>query len=263
MDKLIFALIFFLGAIFGSFLSYFIYRFSLSRKNLSLRSFCPQCGAQLRPLDLIPILSYLWLKGECRYCKRSIHWSYFGIEVFTGFLFLGSFVLFENFYLRPNFFESFLFLFLLWSISFLLSGLFFLDLKYLILPDIFLYPLYFLAFALIVLEERYFSLSFLVWPFLVFSFFYLVFLLTKGRGLGLGDVKFSLFLGLLLQEYSFLAIFLSFNLGAIIGLVLIFLRKKSLKSQIPFGPFLIFGLLIAFYLKTKGSNLWEIMDLLF
>ena len=87
---MILVLIFIIGLIFGSFLNVVIYRLK-NDLPISGRSFCPRCRAQLKWSDLIPVFSFLWLRGRCRYCHKKISWQYPIVEILSGFIWVGVF----------------------------------------------------------------------------------------------------------------------------------------------------------------------------
>ena len=88
MEQIIYATSFLIGIMFGSFFSLAIYRIPLAEDIIKKRSFCPNCNHRLEFLDLIPILSYIFLKGKCRYCKEKIRIRYLLLEMFSGIVFL-------------------------------------------------------------------------------------------------------------------------------------------------------------------------------
>ncbi len=235
---------FLLGLIFGSFLGCLLYRLEKKESLFEKRSFCPFCKHPLSFFDLIPVLSYVFLKGKCRYCKKRISLFYPLIELKTGFLF---FLIYKF-----KFFSLFS-LFYYLTISSLLILIFFYDLKNLIIPDRVIYPGIFFAFLLWLFylfksENFIFYFLNLIFALLPSLFFLFLILISKEKWLGWGDFKLSIFMALILgSPYIFLAIFFSFFLGAIIGTGLIIFKKKSLKSEIPFGPFLVSGTFLAMF----------------
>jgi len=238
--------VFLLGTATGSFLNCLIYRTSVNEKPEG-RSYCPKCKQDLSYKDLVPLFSYLFLLGKCRYCKEKISLQYPLVELVTGtiflFVFLQAGVSLELFYL--------------FVISSLLVFVFVFDLKHYIIPDFANFSLAGIAFLYLfysALMQN--DLSVLLYGTLsavgVFLFFFALFYLTKGRGMGFGDVKYVVFMGLFLGYPNILVgLFISFLLGAIIGLLLVFFGKKGMKSQVPFGPFLIIGSLIAYFYGEK------------
>jgi len=242
MDYII---IFLLGLIIGSFLNCIIYRI-YTDKNLKGTSFCPHCKHRLFPKDLVPILSWFILLGKCRYCKKTISFQYPLVELMTGLLF----VAFYNFPL--NFFNLItLFYFLI--IASILVLIFVYDLKHYIIPDVAVFSLIGLSIFYRLIEFFYFQNNFLLILSYAsglgaFFFFFLIFYLSKEKGMGFGDVKYALFMGTFLGFPNILVgLFFSFFLGALIGIGLILGRKKGLKSEIPFAPFLITGTLLAHF----------------
>jgi prepilin signal peptidase PulO-like enzyme (type II secretory pathway) len=239
---LIYITVVFFGVAVGSFLNCLIYRISVNEKPTG-RSYCPKCKHQLSYKDLIPVFSYIFLLGKCRYCKKKISLEYLLVELLTGFLFSFSFLFFGLSI------ELIYFLFVL----FFLILIFVYDSKHYIIPDFATFSLIGVSFIYLLyisfLEEK---TSFLIYgiisAFFVFLFFFSLFYFTKGKGMGFGDVKFVIFMGLFLNFPNIVVgLFLSFFLGAIIGIGMIILKRKEMKSQIPFGPFLIIGTLFAYF----------------
>ena len=232
-------LILLFGLCVGSFLNVVICRLKTKESIFIGRSHCPQCRTVLKWHDLIPVLSFLIQKGKCRYCNKKISWQYPLVEISTALLFL--FVILNQ--QVKNLIDPSLTLrmtFYLIIISFLII-IFVYDLKHYIIPDKIIYP------AIIV--AGIFNFKFSILSALGASLFFLsLVLVSKGKWMGLGDVKLAFLMGLILGWPNILlALFLSFFSGAIVGVGLIILHKKGLKSEIPFGPFLsastIFALL--------------------
>ncbi len=250
--------IFVLGLAVGSFLNCVIYRLE-EEKSLDGRSFCPHCKHTLCWRDLVPIFSFLTLGGKCRYCKGKISWQYPLVEIATGLLFLlilnFKFVILNKFLIYN--FEDILTVLYLLVIACFLIVIFVYDLKHYIIPDKFVYPavitvfLYLLIFKL----QAYGSLPYILSAFGASAFLLAIFLISSGRWIGFGDVKLAFFMGFFLGYPNILvALFLAFFLGAIIGIGLIFLGKKALKSEVPFGPFLIIGTVVSLFLGDTIVN---------
>ena len=243
--------VFFLGLSVGSFLNCLIYRLSVSEKPEG-RSYCPKCKHKLSYKDLVPVLSYIFLLGKCRYCKKRISLEYPLVELLTGALFL----------------FSFLFLGISVELIYLLIVLFFLilifvyDLKHYIIPDFANFSLIGLSFVYLLytffIESDLQILLYGVYSALgAFLFFFSLFYFTKGKGMGFGDVKYVVFMGLFLGFPEIVVgLFISFLLGAIIGLILIAVKKKKIKSQVPFAPFLIIGTLAAYFYGAEIIELY-------
>jgi prepilin signal peptidase PulO-like enzyme (type II secretory pathway) len=237
--------IFLFGLIVGSFLNCVIYRLEKKESFLKGRSYCPNCKHKLSWQDLIPILSFLELKGKCRYCRGKISWQYPLVELATGILFVLAFnIAFPNFLLSIFYF----------LISSFLIIIFVYDLKYYIIPDEIVFSA--IPIAFLFNFYQYFQTKNLQFTILnpIYSalgasaFFLAIFLISRGKWLGFGDVKLALFMGLFLGFPNIMvALFFSYLIGAIIGVGLILTGKKGLKSEVPFGPFLVTGTFIAFF----------------
>ncbi len=255
---IIYLITFIFGAFIGSFLNCVIYRLENKQSFLKGRSFCPECKHKLYFFDLIPIFSFIFLKGKCRYCGKKISIQYPLVEIITGLLFLLilNFQFGDSEFLILNVLTSIRFLYLLIASS-LLIIVFIYDLKHYIIPDKVIYPLIGITFFY-QLIYNFQAIDFNFWSFLLSafgaaSFFFFIWLFSKGKCMGFGDVNLAFFMGLFLGWPNILvALFSAFLIGAIIGIGLIILGKKKLKSQVPFGPFLIIGTFIALF---WGQNL--------
>jgi leader peptidase (prepilin peptidase)/N-methyltransferase len=251
LDFVICIFIFVFGLCIGSFLNCAIYRLEENKK-ITGRSFCPNCKHALQWRDLFPVFSFLVLKGKCRYCKEKISIQYPLVEIATGLIFLLIFN-FVNFrYNTVNLegakFMVYLNLAFLFYIAGALIIIFVYDFKHYIIPDKILWPA--IAIALIYDLIPPYNAWNLFYTFLAVviaaGFFWVIFFFSKGKWMGFGDVKLAVLMGLLLGLPNVLAaLFLAFFFGAIIGIILMALKKKNLKSEIPFGPFLIAGTFLA------------------
>ncbi|MCX6790868.1 MAG: prepilin peptidase [Candidatus Gribaldobacteria bacterium] len=237
---------FIFGTIIGSFLNCFVYRLKENQEFIKGRSHCPKCQHQLSWLDLLPVVSFLFLGGKCRYCHQKIAWQYLIVELVTGVLF-GLVFIYElqakNFgVLNLDSVASLGFLTLI--LSFLII-IFIYDLKYYLIPDQIIYS----AIIATLLFKIFFGWSWLILLAVLVAggFFFLIWLVSKGAWMGFGDVKLAIFMGLFLGwPLILVALFLAFFIGAIIGLILMLLKQKGIKSEIPFGPFLIIATCLAF-----------------
>lgn len=269
---LIIITIFLTGLAVGSFLNSVIYRLKTGEgfffppkspqkflRNLGEltgleRSYCPHCKHALTWQDLIPLLSFLTLKGKCRYCQGKISWQYPLIEISTALIFL---LIFNSQFQISDQFSIFNFLILIyyWIIASFLIIIFVYDLKHFIIPDKIIYPAilvsgiwYLVSGIFFNLYTKYEILNVIFSALGAAAFFLAIVLISRGRWMGLGDPKLAFFMGLFLGFPNILvALFFSFLIGAIIGIGLIVFRKKALKSEVPFGPFLVTGTLIAFF----------------
>lgn len=255
--------IFLTGLIIGSFLNCLIYRLALpnfSWKNLRGlrgRSYCPHCKHTLSWQDLIPVLSFFILRGKCRYCRQKISFQYPLVELATAAIFL---LIFNKFGVYN--FQSFFALCLMLGVACLMIVVFVFDLKHYLIPDEITLSAVFLALIYQLLKINDSGLQIadfkqllnpLLAAFGASAFFLALVLISRGKWMGLGDVKFAVFMGLFLGWPNILAaLFLAFFIGAIIGVGLIIFNKKGWKSEIPFGPFLVIATFLAMFF---GQNI--------
>ncbi len=250
-----FVIIFVLGLIIGSCLNALIYRLETAdlKSFFKGRSICPHCKHILVWYDLIPAISFLLLAGKCRYCRKKISWQYPLVELSTAILFtlllwksplsVSYSPLALSYWLTslvPYFFVS------------VLIVIFVIDFRHQLILDKITYP----AIAVIFLAN-FFRHDVIWWQALFSAFlfaltFTTIILVTLGKGMGWGDVKLAALLGL---YFSFplilVTIFLGFILGGFAGAVLLLLKKKTLKSKIAFGPFLVLGAIITLFFGQK------------
>ncbi len=248
---------FIFGLFVGSFLNCVVYRLPRKESSLKGRSKCPECGHKLDWHDLIPVLSFLIQRGRCGYCKKKISLQHPLVELITGLLFVlilrFSFFTLGFWGKELLIFQNIIHFFYLLIIFSFLIIIFISDLKRFIIPDRIIFPAILLTFVFhlylsflrgdfTALKERLLS------SILVSLFFLILFLFSRGKWIGFGDVKFSFFMGGFLGFPGVLvALFLSFLIGGIIGLGLILSGKAGLRTEIPFGPFLITGTFMAFF----------------
>lgn len=231
------ALAFILGLVVGSFANAALWRLEKKKNVLWERSECVHCHHKLGFSDLIPVLSFLLLRGRCRYCRQKISWQYPIVEFVSGlavlYIYHYSGGPAETIFLAGMFLVTFL--------------IFVYDLKFLIIPDV----LVILGSAWVLAGGFWLAsplASGAVWTALaVFLFFFLMHQLSKGRWVGGGDAKLGFMLGLWLGwPLGILGLLLAYVTGAMVGLGLMAFKKATLKSQIPFGPFLISGAWLAY-----------------
>jgi prepilin signal peptidase PulO-like enzyme (type II secretory pathway) len=252
MDYLI---LFLLGISFGSFLSVVLYRLKTGDSAFKGRSYCDHCRHKICWYDNIPLLSFLFLGGKCRNCRQPIAIDYPVTELIIGIQFVWIYWLLKinfNFFNWVEGWYSFALL-LYWLALF--SGAIAIaiyDWKYFLIPDQILMPLIILAASRLLISHHY---EVIVAGFGAAAFLALLYWLTKGRGMGWGDVKLGFLLGLVLGwPLVLIAYFLAFLTGATAGVILILIRRKKLKSKIAFGPFLIGGMIVA---KIWGNAIWQ------
>ncbi len=241
--------IFGLGLIIGSFLNVVILRLNTGWSIVSGRSKCDRCNKNLSWYELIPVFSFLGLRGKCKECKAPISFQNPVIELTTAIVFV---VLYTKVFLSSGFgwfsLVSFLGSAILASLLIVILAY---DFRHKIIPDKIVYPFIILALVSI-FWKIIFITGFSFVPFLIAgpvfaSPFFFIWLFSKGSAMGFGDVKLALGMGFVLGLSASLATFLlSFWIGAIAGLFLIALSRASLKTQVPFAPFMI----LAFFIVT-------------
>lgn len=281
-----------LGTMLGSFILCLAQR-SLTDKSFWGRSYCPQCRKTLSWYDLFPIASYLLTKGRCRYCKTNISKLYPFVEVVMGF------VIAYLFYTTPPlttlvvlelFFKVF--------VVSVLGIVFITDMESGLIPDRITYPAVVIALVLLfatTIFKIYLVYSSLVnsplgryllppasdyfynhaliasWPLItglasaagLALFFWLLIVFTRGKGMGWGDVKLAVFIGLVLGfPGSVIGVLLSFLLGSVYGIAMILLGRKRFGQTIPFGPFLALGSALALFFGEGLFN-WYLSQSLY
>ena len=239
-------LIFILGACLGSFSNVCIYRLPINKQIISGRSFCPRCKKKLNWFDNLPLISFLFLNGKCRKCKKVIPLRYFIVEITTGIIFL-------LIYLNYNDLSTIIFLLVL---SLIYIIIFFIDLENFIIPDSLSFSV--MAIALLKNFLPNFNTNFIheinksiiggmVGYLSIWLIIYLYKVIKKIEGMGVGDAKLMAGIGLLFgwQSVPFV-LFVSAILGLIFVLPSLLNKQKNMRSEIPFGPFIITACLIYF-----------------
>jgi len=238
MTCLYLAYIFIFGAALGSFINVLALRLPLG-KSLMGRSHCDHCQRQLGVMELVPILSFLFLRGRCLSCRKPIPWSYFMVEVLTAIIFV-AFA--SHFKLELSVYHVLIFFTLFLIITLSLS-----DMVYQVLPD----ELLLLVLASGLLANYQNLVSYLAGALIVALIFWLVHHLSNGRAMGFADIKYVFVMGFWLPLPSLLlALYLAFVVGGVVSLFLVLTKKKTMKSVIAFGPFLSVGFVIALWLAN-------------
>lgn len=269
--SLVTPLLLLLGLVWGSFANVLIWRVPRG-ENISGRSHCPECGHLLSPLDLIPVASYVLLGGRCRYCRVAISPRYPLVEVLFALAFL---LIPRRVGLNPVPFMLYV------TYVTIALAILFVDFEHTIIPNSLTVTGVVVAIAAAALQIDPFGPSLgysLIGGVIGGGFFALLYLVTRGGGMGMGDVKLSLFMGLVLGPFSLL---LAVLLGSVLGLIMagfVMLRFRrdlaTLKSvsmninqerepditervwgmmvingrpALPFGSFLSLGFLVALF----------------
>ncbi|OGC84959.1 hypothetical protein A3F55_03010 [Candidatus Adlerbacteria bacterium RIFCSPHIGHO2_12_FULL_53_18] len=226
-----------LGAIFGSFINALVYRFNTGR-GMGGRSHCIHCGHALSAVDLVPVLSFLFLRGRCRYCGARFSLQYPVVEVTAALLSLAVYLA------HPAPLEYALWLGVVVTLLFIVVY----DIRHGIIP----WSASGLLATLALLHLFFFTeptlWSFVAGPLLALPLF-LFSLVSRGTWMGWGDSALELSLGWLLGlSVGATALVLAFWSGAAVGIVLLVLSKRyTMKSELPFAPFLVLGALAAHF----------------
>lgn len=258
MDALPLVLSFVFGAIIGSFLNVVSLRFNTG-VGIGGRSMCMTCGKTLTWKELVPLLSFVYQKGACKKCKSKISWQYPLVEFLAGAIFALIFLIYPPISLLTGF-TTLLYVF----VSCLLLVISVYDMKHKIIPDSFVY-----AFGAVALISTFIGGSswfhapgiaaVLAGPILALPFA-LIWLVSRGKWMGLGDAKLVLGIGWLLGlNGGANALILAFWIAAAISLIWLFITYKKFKprTEIPFGPYLILGLylVLLFHIQVLDGHL--------
>jgi len=237
MNILIFVFIFLLGTIIGSFLNVVIFRFNTGKSITKGRSICMTCNRTLRWYELIPVFSYLFQLGKCRRCAEKISHQYPIVELLTGFIFL----LISYHFLPVLMFSPMNYIFLVTFYVFIFSILIVIsvyDLRHKIIPDRLVYTFAFVSFLSIFVNHSILGSLFIKpdfsllisGPILALPFA-LIWFISKGKWMGLGDAKLMLGIGWILGIYQGLAaIILAFWIGSIVSLTFMYISKKKINQ---------------------------------
>lgn len=230
---------FILGLIVGSFVNVVIFRLNTKDPIIIGRSKCLFCGNQLSIKDLIPIISFLLLKGECRYCHQKISWQYPIVELTVAILFV--IIGFYHFGFSEKILEVNWFILLrdLLAITALII-IFVYDLRFMEIPDEISLTTIIISFLLGIAGGLNW-LSMLISAIIGLSFFLIQYLISQGQAIGGGDLRLGFLMGILLVNWPILilALVLSYLLGFFPALWLLINKKYNQQSKIPFAIFLV------------------------
>lgn len=254
---MIFSIIFLLlGFLIGSFLNVLVYRLRSAEEIFWDRSKCPHCQHMIRWFDNVPVLSFILLRSRCRDCKQKISWQYPLIEILTGL----AFVLVGQKFFHVGDFSSWIATAYYFVIAASLISIAVYDWLYLEIPSEVLWFGVVLAVAFGLYSDwatwtsltlpisifGYTVYSGIFAAFFSFLFFFLLSAVSRERWMGMGDAYLAILLGLVVAwPKILLALFLAFFFGSVWGLAMIMLKKKKMKSRLPFAPFMILGTFIA------------------
>jgi len=262
----VFTLYFFiLGIIIGSFLNVVILRYNTGR-TIRGRSSCMSCKTQLTWKELIPIFSFLFQRGRCKSCKTKLNPQYILVELVTGLLFAGNFLFI--FAKTDSLFQFIGAVGLTSCILACMVVIFVYDIKHKIIPDLFSFTAFGLSIILILFLSPYILIPRLLAAGIFYFFVWFVWRISKGRMIGLGDAKLLLSIGVILGfVYGLSALFIAAWLGAAYVLYILLKVRLSktakhitMKTEIPFGPFLILGFLIVYFTHIDVTNITFLLE---
>lgn len=257
---MVIALLFFLGLVLGSFVNAFVWRLHEKKDWVNDRSECDHCHHKLGALDLIPVVSWVLLRGKCRYCHKPINDSPI-TEIGLALLFVGSYLAWP----QPLQGEG-LVLFVFWLVflvGFAVLAVY--DIRWFLLPNKVVFPLIGLAILQLVVQVIWFDgslrdvLGSALGVLIISGSFYGLFVLSKGTWIGFGDVKLGVVLGILAGGPlpAVLLLFVASLLGLVFSLPLLAAGRAGRKSHIPFGPFLLAGMVVVQLFGADIINWYE------
>jgi len=234
------------GVVIGSFLNVCVDRLPESRSIVSPPSHCPQCKRRLSILELIPVLSYIFLRGRCRSCGEKIPPRILAVELGTGIMFFLIWIRFGQSWdtVLISLFGSLL----------LVIGL--IDLEHQKILNILIYPA--IGFGLLLIPVTHLTTpwTFLAGGALGFAVLFLIAVLSPGA-MGMGDVKLTIFLGIIVGYPEIvIVLFLAFVSGGLIAGILLAFKKIKRKDRIAFGPYLALAGLITMLYGDQILSWW-------
>ncbi len=258
--------IFILGASFGSFIGVITERIHKGKKGIWFgRSMCVWCRKKLSAIDMIPIFNYFYLKGKCRHCKKKIPAHYPGLELFSGLTFATLFLRYPFTGMTGLVVDmNNLLPFAVFSVyAFLLISIFFYDLLYSEIPDMFMFPLIALAFIGSFILGAPGLMSLLIGVGIALCIFGGQYLLSKGTWLGEGDIYLSIAMACIFGWQLFLiALTITYFIGGLTAAFLLLTKKVTQKSRVPFAPFMVLGTFITIFLGDEILN-WYLTSVTF
>lgn len=233
------------GAVFGSFITLYVHRSHAGQNWVSHPSHCDHCRKKLAVIDLVPVVSWLALRGRCRQCKKPISPESTVVEIILAVLFVVAFWV-----VAPGVeWQQLVSFSLLLSLLVLFMALAIYDVHWMILPDHLVFLSGIVAALRLVVTGLSVSalVSVIVSMAIAGGLFYVLFQLSDGKWIGGGDVKLGFALGVLLAypSLSLLLLFIASSMGSIVSLGLMAVHRASRRSQVPFGPFLLAAAVVA------------------
>ena len=243
-----------MGGLWGSFANVCIYRLPQDKGVVSGRSYCPKCKTQISWYDNIPILSYLFIQGKCRKCKKQISIQYLIVELLSVLSFVAAYFFYGI--------TITTLLFIILALTFII--IFFIDLKHYIIPNGLTFPLMFIGFVksfdpnLNELFPNYInSLIGGVFGYgIIWAIIFIYKVLRNKEGMGLGDAKLLSAIGFWFGWIAIPFVIFSSSIVALIAVLPGLINKsKKLSSEIPFGPFIIIGCILYIIFIEQYKNL--------
>ncbi len=263
-ENMLYLIIFFgLGLIIGSFLNVVLFRGERDRSFVSGRSQCLTCDKTIAWYDNIPLVSYLILGGKCRHCQAHISWQYPLVEFTTGLLFcLSGYIFFDPLH-NQAIMETVWVLGLVIFLTLIVAA----DFRSMEIPLWYLIGANVLTLGYLLARYLFFEtqttfldselVGSLIGGAVAWVFFFALVYFSKETWMGWGDVWLGLLGGLVVGlSYVLPMLTLSFALGAFYGVGLMLIQGKNLKTQVPFAPFLAFGILTTLFLTESLPHLF-------
>lgn len=238
-----------IGLVLGSFANALVWRLRNKRNWWSERSECTHCHHVLAARDLIPVVSWLMLRGKCRYCRKRIEDSPL-VELALPVLFVLSYAVWPVSLAGEG---AMLFLFwLVFLVGFMVLAVY--DIRWFLLPNKIVFPLIGLAVVQVLAQVLFFDAAWRdllgagLGVLVISGIFYVFFTVSKGAWIGFGDVKLGFVLGILAggPPMALLLLFLASLFGMVYSLPLVVLGKAKRQSHIPFGPFLLMAMVVVY-----------------
>jgi prepilin signal peptidase PulO-like enzyme (type II secretory pathway) len=242
---------FILGLIIGSFLNVVIYRLNVAESFLG-RSHCPHCKNKIRWYDNIPLFSFILLRMKCRDCEKRISWQYPLVEFFTGVIFTLVGACFFSSLDMQSWIPTFYYL----ALFSMLMIVFVYDWKFMEIPMI----VFWIALGFTVLyylfsdwinfipELGLFNLSIfsgLIGGLIAFLFFFILVSVSREKWMGMGDAYLAFLAGFVVGYPEIIStLVLAFFIGSVCSIILLAMKKKTMKSQVPFAPFLVSAIIL-------------------
>lgn len=251
------AALFIAGTAIGSFISVLVYRLHHRETGIFKgRSMCVECRTPLKAQDLIPLLSYLTLRGKCRYCSKEISFMYPAIEIITGFLFAAMFLKFPFVDEFLNFNGATLLNYAIFAFySFILIFTFFFDMHYHHVADEILLPAILAGLVFTLVPGSPHIIDALLGMLIAIAFFGAQFVLSRGRWIGAGDIRIGAFMGVILGwKLVIVALVLSYLVGSVASIFIALKKHRFYGVKIPFAPALVTGTFLTIFFGEKIIN---------